>query len=88
MKIMEFQKKYLLWRIDFSEPLRIPDFRVLETGGTGETHAIEYTQNMNFQIFIGNRLKDEISSYYFLLYMFLLFFIKLWIMILPYQIGK
>ena len=40
MKIMEFQKKYLLWRIDFSEPLRIPDFRVLETGETGETYAI------------------------------------------------
>ena len=40
MKIMEFQKKYLLWRMDFSEPLRIPDFRVLETGETGETHAI------------------------------------------------
>ena len=40
MKIMEFQKKYLLWRMDFSEPLRIPDFRVLETGKTGDTHAI------------------------------------------------
>ena len=43
MKIMEFQKKYLLWRMDFSEPLRIPDFRVLETvetGETGETYAI------------------------------------------------
>ena len=40
MKKMEFQKKYLLWRIDFSEPLRIPDFRVLETGETGETYAI------------------------------------------------
>ena len=40
---MEFQKKYLLWRMDFSEPLRIPVFRVLETGetgGTGETYAI------------------------------------------------
>ena len=34
---MEFQKKYLLWRMDFSEPLRIPVFRVLETGETGET---------------------------------------------------
>ena len=41
MKIMEFQKKYLLWRMDFSEPLRIPVFRVLETGETGETHTIE-----------------------------------------------
>ena len=40
MKIMEFQKKYLLWRIDSSEPLRIPDFRVLETVETGETYAI------------------------------------------------
>ena len=43
MKIMEFQKKYLLWRMDFSEPLRIPDSRVLEiveTGETGETYAI------------------------------------------------
>ena len=40
MKIMEFQKKYLLWRIDISEPLRIPDFRVLETVETGETYAI------------------------------------------------
>ena len=41
MKIMEFQKKYLLWRIDSSEPLRIPDFRVLETVETGETNAID-----------------------------------------------
>ena len=40
MKKMEFQKKYLLWRMDFSEPLRIPDFRVLETVETGETYAI------------------------------------------------
>ena len=24
----------------FSDPLRIPDFRVLETGETGETYAI------------------------------------------------
>ena len=40
MKIMEFQKKYLLWRMDFSEPLRIPDFRVLEIVETGETYAI------------------------------------------------
>ena len=27
--------------IDNLEPLRIPGFRVLETGETGETHAIE-----------------------------------------------
>ena len=42
MKIMEFQKKYLLWRMDFSEPLRIPDFRVLETMETVETHGIYF----------------------------------------------
>ena len=47
MKIMEFQKKYLLWRIDFSEPLRIPDFRVLETVETGETYAIKYIDKSN-----------------------------------------
>ena len=37
---MEFHKKYLFWRMDFSEPLRIPDFRGLETVETVETYAI------------------------------------------------
>ena len=46
MKIMEFQKKYLLWRMDFSEPLRIPDFRVLETVETGETYAINWNHEL------------------------------------------
>ena len=31
--------------IDNLEPLRIPGFRVLETGETGETHAILEDQN-------------------------------------------
>ena len=51
MKIMEFQKKYLLWRMDFSEPLRIPDFRVLETVETGETYAICYYE-MYFEMYL------------------------------------
>ena len=38
---MEFHKKYLFWRMDFSEPLRIPDFRGLETVETVETYAID-----------------------------------------------
>ena len=45
--------------IDNLEPLRIPGFRVLETGETGETHAILEDQNFKN----GNFFKSNLFSY-------------------------
>ena len=46
--------------IDNLEPLRIPGFRVLETGETGETHAILEDQNLK-TVFKSNLFSYSLS---------------------------
>ena len=49
--------------IDNLEPLRIPGFRVLETGETGETYAIKQDLRFNSNIYYFNNRIESTNEY-------------------------